>query len=103
VGFISLRVDFHQLAAPNLANSAVLKMLEEEERHRGGKGKYFVELYSSDDSILPGRFGKLTCVIWIGHFHRAPWKTREVEKVVCVKLGAFLLKTNLIFAFILFI
>lgn len=34
----AIGVDFHQLAAPNLANSAVLKMLEEEERHRGGKG-----------------------------------------------------------------
>ncbi|XP_023718765.1 uncharacterized protein LOC111870593 isoform X2 [Cryptotermes secundus] len=33
----AIGVDFHQLAAPNLANSAVLKMLEEEERHRGGK------------------------------------------------------------------
>jgi hypothetical protein len=39
---ISRRIDFHQLAAPNLANSAVLKMLEEEERQRGGKGRTFV-------------------------------------------------------------
>jgi hypothetical protein len=49
VGSISHRIDFHQLAAPNLANSAVLKMLEEEERQRGGKGKIFVEFHSSDD------------------------------------------------------
>ncbi|KDR10360.1 hypothetical protein L798_15761 [Zootermopsis nevadensis] len=34
----AIGIDFHQLAAPNLANSAVLKMLEEEERQRGGKG-----------------------------------------------------------------
>jgi hypothetical protein len=87
VGFISLRVDFHQLAAPNLANSAVLKMLEEEEKHRGGKGKSFVEFCNDDDSILPGRLDKLTSVIWTGHFHRAPWKTGEGEKVVCVKLA----------------
>lgn len=40
--WIPYRIDFHQLAAPNLANSAVLKMLEEEERQRGGKGEYFV-------------------------------------------------------------
>ncbi|XP_021936492.1 uncharacterized protein LOC110838033 isoform X2 [Zootermopsis nevadensis] len=33
----AIGIDFHQLAAPNLANSAVLKMLEEEERQRGGK------------------------------------------------------------------
>lgn len=92
MGFISLRVDFHQLAAPNLANSAVLKMLEEEERHRGGKGKSFVELCSNDDSILPGRLGKLMYVIWTSHFHREPRKTRENEKAVCVKLGAFVLK-----------
>lgn len=47
----SRRIDFHQLAAPNLANSAVLKMLEEEERQRGGKGKIFVEFYSNNDKI----------------------------------------------------
>jgi len=51
VRFISRRIDFHQLAAPNLANSAVLKMLEEEERQRGGKGKIFVELHRSDDQL----------------------------------------------------
>ncbi|KAJ4427744.1 hypothetical protein ANN_25397 [Periplaneta americana] len=39
------RIDFHQLAAPNLANSAVLKMLEEEERQRGGKGEHVELLY----------------------------------------------------------
>jgi hypothetical protein len=50
VGSVSRRIDFHQLAAPNLANSAVLKMLEEEERQRGGKGKIFVEFHISDDS-----------------------------------------------------
>ncbi|XP_067008514.2 uncharacterized protein [Anabrus simplex] len=34
------RIDFHQLATPgNLANSAVLRMLEEEERQRGGEAK----------------------------------------------------------------
>jgi hypothetical protein len=49
--FISRRIDFHQLAAPNLANSAVLKMLEEEERQRGGKGKIFVEFHRSDDQL----------------------------------------------------
>jgi len=51
VRFTSRRIDFHQLAAPNLANSAVLKMLEEEERQRGGKGKIFVEFYRSDDQL----------------------------------------------------
>lgn len=34
------RIDFHHLAKPaNLANSAVLRMLEEEERS-GGKSKF---------------------------------------------------------------
>jgi len=51
VRFTSRRIDFHQLAAPNLANSAVLKMLEEEERQRGGKGKIFVEFHRSDDQL----------------------------------------------------
>jgi hypothetical protein len=75
VGFVSRRVDFHQLAAPNLANSAVLKMLEEEERQRGGKGKCAVKICSSDDSILPGRLGNLTSVVWNGHVHLAQRKT----------------------------
>ena len=51
VHFTSRRIDFHQLAAPNLANSEVLKMLEEEERQRGGKGKIFVEFHRSDDQF----------------------------------------------------
>jgi hypothetical protein len=85
VGFISVRVDFHQLAAPNLANSAVLKMLEEEERHRGGKGKSFMESCSRYDSISRGRLGKLTCVIWTGHFHRAPWETRVLALIYLIQ------------------
>ena len=42
--WISYRIDFHHLAAPNLANSAVLKMLEEEERQRGGKGESMLHI-----------------------------------------------------------